>query len=100
METVIDSRPDWYAFRVRARHEKSATLQLQTKHEECFLPLVRKARMWANRLNYVELPLIPGYLFCRSNLLALLPILKTPGVVDVVRIGAHPAPIPADEIEA
>lgn len=100
METAVDARPDWYAFRVRARHEKSATLQLQTKNEECFLPLVRQARMWGNRLTYVELPLIPGYVFCRSNRFALLPILKTPGVVDIVRIGAHPAPIPAAEIEA
>jgi transcription antitermination factor NusG len=100
METAVEATPDWYAFRVRARHEKSAALQLQTKHEECFLPLVRQARMWANRLTYVDLPLIPGYVFCRSYRFALLPILKTPGVVDVVRIGAHPAPIPADEIEA
>lgn len=91
---------EWYAFRVRPRHEKSVTLQLHEKGEECFLPLIKESRRWAKRLSHVELPLIPGYVFCRSYRFALLPVLKTPGVMDVVRTGRSPASIPAEEINA
>lgn len=99
-ENAANISRDWFAFRVRPRHEKSVALQLREKREECFLPLVREPRKWANRLSHVELPLIPGYVFCRSYRFTLLPILKTPGVVDVVRAGRNPAPIPTEEIDA
>jgi transcription antitermination factor NusG len=99
-ENATNLTREWFAFRVRPRHEKSVTLQLREKKEECFLPLVKESRRWANRLSHVELPVIPGYVFCRAYRFALLPILKTPGVVDVVRAGRNPAPIPAPEIEA
>jgi transcription termination/antitermination protein NusG len=98
---AISTTPrEWYAFRVRPRHEKSVALQLREKREECFVPLVRQSRRWANRLTHLELPLIPGYVFCRSMRFGLLPILKTPGVVDVLRIGNSPVPIPSEEITA
>lgn len=90
----------WFAFRVRARHEKSVTEQLREKREECFLPLVKKSRKWAKRSVVLELPVISGYVFCRSHRFGMLPILKTPGVVDVVRTGNSPAPIPDWEISA
>jgi transcriptional antiterminator RfaH len=90
----------WFAFKVRPRHEKKVALQLEVGREECFLPLIRHARNWAKRTVHVDLPLIPGYVFCRSQRFGLLPILKTPGVVDVVRIGNSPAPIPNEEINA
>jgi transcriptional antiterminator NusG len=91
---------DWFAFRVRPRHEKSVALQLREKSEECFVPLVKKTRRWAKRVVDVELPLIPGYVFCRSHRFGMLPIFKTPGVVDVIRAGRSPVPIPAWEISA
>jgi transcription antitermination factor NusG len=91
---------EWFAFRVRPRHEKSVALQLRDKREECFVPLVRQTRNWANRLAHVDLPLIPGYVFCRSHRFGFLPILKTPGVVDVIRAGSSPVPIPDEEISA
>lgn len=99
-EISDNSTREWYAYRVRPRHEKSVTLQLREKRAECFLPLVRESRRWANRLSHVELPLIPGYVFCRSFRFDLLPILKTPGIVDVVRAGRTPASIPMEEIDA
>ncbi len=99
-ENAANMERDWFAFRVRPRHEKTVALQLREKREECFLPLVRHARSWANRASHVDLPLIPGYVFCRSYRFTLLPILKTAGVIDVVRVGRNPAPIPNDEISA
>lgn len=95
-----DIKLEWYAFRVRPRHEKKVALHLGEEREECFLPLVRRSRIWANRPAHVDLPLIPGYVFCRSHRFGLLPILKIPGVLDVIRVGNSPASIPNEEIDA
>ena len=99
------SQPDvlnecWFAFRVRPRHEKSTALQLRHKEQRYFLPLIREQRKWANRISYVDLPLFPGYIFCRSHNFGLLPILSTPGVIDVIRAGTTPVPVRDEEIEA
>ena len=106
METSVSGSPaaeteyEWFAFRVRPKHEKSVGLQLQEKRQECFLPLVRHERKWGNRLTAVDLPLLPGYIFCRSHRFGFLPILKTPGIVNVLRAGATPVSVPEPEIEA
>jgi transcription antitermination factor NusG len=89
---------EWFAFRVRPRHEKSVALHLREKSEECFVPLIKKSRLWAKRVVHIELPLISGYVFCRSHRYGMLPILKTPGIVDVIRAGNAPLPIPDSEI--
>lgn len=91
---------EWFAFRVRPRHEKSVALHLREKRQECFVPLIKRTRIWAKRVAQVELPLISGYVFCRSHRFGLLPILTTPGVVDVIRAGNSPVPIPNSEISA
>jgi transcription antitermination factor NusG len=95
-----DITNEWFAFRVRPRHEKSVALHLEERQEECFVPLIKTTRTWAKRVARVELPLFPGYVFCWSHRFGLLPILKTPGIVDVIRAGNSPVPIPGSEISA
>ena len=90
----------WFVFRVRPRHEKTVALQLIEKGQECLLPLMREKRNWGKRVTEVELPLFPGYVFCRSERFRLLPILQTPGVIDVLRAGNSPIPVASEEIEA
>ncbi len=48
----------------------------------------------------MESPLFPGYLFCRFNPLERLPILKTPGVMEIVGCNRKPIPIDEQEIQA
>ena len=48
----------------------------------------------------VQLPLFPGYLFCRLDLNRRLPILVTPGVMHIVGIGKTPHPVEDEEIQA
>jgi transcription antitermination factor NusG len=93
-------KDDWFAFRVRPRHEKAVALQLREKEQEYFLPIVRETRKWANRLAHVDLPLFPGYIFGRTQRSALLAILQTPAVIDVLRTGSQPVPIEEQEILA
>jgi transcription antitermination factor NusG len=48
-----------------------------------------------------DIPLFPGYLFCRFNSQdRLLPILTTPGVMSIVGIGKTPVPISDEEIDS
>lgn len=46
------------------------------------------------------MPLFPGYLFCRFDALKRLPILTTPGVIQVVGYSRQPAPVEESEIKA
>jgi transcription antitermination factor NusG len=48
----------------------------------------------------VELPLFPGYVFCRFNPADRLPILTAPGVVQIVGVGKVPAPVDDNELAA
>jgi transcription antitermination factor NusG len=54
-------------------------------------------RKWSDRIKETELPLFPGYLFCRFDPQDRLPILKTPGLISIVGIGK--TPVPVDEVE-
>jgi transcription antitermination factor NusG len=90
----------WHALYVRSRHEKSVYAQLDAKEEEAFLPLYSRKQKWADRWKTVELPLFPGYVFCRFDANRRYSVLATSGVIDVVRTGSQPAPIHAGDIEA
>jgi transcription antitermination factor NusG len=48
----------------------------------------------------VELPLFPGYVFCRIDPRLRLPILTIPSVLHFVGIGKAPAPIDDAEVRA
>jgi transcription antitermination factor NusG len=48
----------------------------------------------------LELPLYPGYLFCRFNPQNRLPILTTPGLISIVGVAKDPTPIEEAEITA
>jgi len=65
-----------------------------------FLPLYKCRKRWSDRVKEVEAPLFPGYLFCRLNPQDRLPILKTPGVIQVVGINRTPTAVDEHEIQA
>jgi transcription antitermination factor NusG len=96
MRPVISRR--WYALRVRWRHEKAIASALHNKGYEVFLPLHRSARHWSDRLKYLELPLFPGYLFCRFQTLQQLSIMTPPGIIEIVRSGKTLVPLDDGEI--
>jgi len=87
----------WFALQVRVRHELSVADYLGGLGYEWFLPLYRSKKRWSDRIKEVKSPLFPGYLFCRFNQHDRLPILKTPGVVQIVGFNRIPAVV--DEIE-
>ena len=87
----------WYVVRVRSRFEFVTSAVLVERGFETFLPSYRSRRAWSDRMKDVEIPLFPGYLFCRFDAADPYPVLNSPGVVNVISVG--PRPLPVDEQE-
>jgi len=95
-----DNPERWFALRVKSRSEKVVALMAQNKGFEEFVPMYQSQRRWSDRLKSLELPLFPGYIFCRINPQHRLPLLTIPGVLHFVGIGKIPVPIEDSEIAA
>jgi len=90
----------WFALQVRNRYENIVSAHLDGKGFEWFLPLYKSRRRWSDRFKEIELPLFPGYVFCRLNAMNRFPILMIPGVHQIVGLGKTPVPIDESEIAA
>jgi transcription antitermination factor NusG len=88
----------WFALTAKSRHEKMVAENLRGKGLESFVPLYRARRQWTDRIQSVDLPLFPGYVFCRFAYASRLPVLNTPGVTSVVSFSDVPTPVTDDEI--
>jgi transcription antitermination factor NusG len=87
----------WFALAVKPRFDKSVAQALEMKGYEILLPLYRKHHQYRTRSRESELPLFPGYVCCRFDVQARLPILTTPGVIQV--LGAGNLPLPLSDVE-
>ena len=85
-KTSSDSR-SWFALRSRTTHEKRVASLLVYQNYECLLPLYKCRRRWSDRIKEVELPLFPGYVFCRFFHEKRADVLRTPGVRRIVGFG-------------
>jgi len=99
VERATDAKA-WYAVQVKATHEKRVASLLDYSRFEWFLPVYESKRLWSDRIKRVQLPLFPGYVFCRFGPCGRVTILKTPSVIRIVGVGYTPLPIPDQEIAA
>lgn len=90
----------WYALHVRTRFEKVVARNLRGKGYEEFLPVYKRTNKWSDRVKEIELPLFPGYVFCKFNAQDRLPILTVPGVNAIVGIGKSLLPVEESELNA
>jgi transcription antitermination factor NusG len=97
---IISSGLPWFALQVRSQRESHVAEHLSSKGYELFLPLYTYKKRWSDRVKKVELPLFPGYLFCRFDPYDRLPILKTPWLLQIVGFSRIPAAIDDEEISA
>jgi len=88
----------WFALQVKPRAEKAVAAIAANKGLEGFLPLQKVRRNWSDRVKVLELPLFPGYLFCRMCVENRLPALTIPGVLGMVGVGKTPLAIADGEI--
>jgi len=95
-----DGQLPWFALFVRTRHEKGVASALGQKGYRTFLPVYSVVHRWSDRLKFLDLPLFPGYLFCRFDPKDQLPILVTSGVWRIVGVGRTPCPVAPAELDA
>ncbi len=90
----------WFALAVKPRHDKAVARALNSKGFETFVPLFARRHHYATRYKDSELPLFPGYVFCRFNARFRLPIMTTPGITQILGNGSHPIPLSDTEISS
>src|SRR5262249_33353386 len=101
MESLeLTNETPWFAIQVRTTHENRVTTLLDYQGHEYFSPVYQARRRWSDRIKRVDIPLFPGYVFCRFPLSARKSILKTPSVIRILGIGSVPTPIDDREIDA
>lgn len=94
------AREPWYALQVRTTIELRTKALLEHKGYTVFVPVFLEWRRYSDRIKKVEAPLFPGYAFCRFNVLARVPVLRTPGVVSIAGIAGVPCAVEEREIDA
>ena len=90
----------WFALRVREKLRSTTEQYLTAGQHEFFSPVTTELRQWSDRRKAISVPLFGGYLFCRFDRERQLSILRTPGVIDIVRCGARPAEVDTQELAA
>src|SRR5262249_9082956 len=101
MESLeLTNETPWFAIQVRTTHENRVTTLLDYQGHEYFSPVYQARRRWSDRIKQMDIPLFPGYVFCRFPLSARKSILRTPSVLRILGIGSVPTPMDDQEIKA
>jgi transcription antitermination factor NusG len=100
MIPLAETAPLWYAVHVRSKFERTVSTVLDHKGVEQFLPTYRSRRIWTDRVKVLDLPLFPGYIFCRIPLEERNRVVTIDGVIGFVGAGRQPIPISDPEIDA
>jgi transcription antitermination factor NusG len=80
------SESEWYPLRVKRRFERTVAVRLEHQNIEHYLPLRRIVRQWsAARTSAIELPLLPGYVFCKASPEMQRYLLTFPSVLNALR---------------
>ena len=88
----------WYVLYTTPRAEKRVEERLKREGIECWLPLVKTARRWSDRVKIVEVPLFNSYVFVRCRAVELRGMLGIVGVVRTVYYDGVPAVVRDEEI--
>jgi len=91
----------WYVVRSQRHAERRARENLERQGFEAWLPLCKRRRRHARKMETVLRPLFPRYLFVAVDLETTpwRPMLSTFGVAEVIQGPQGPVPVPAPVIE-
>jgi len=81
----------WFVIWAESRAEKKVEQRMAAVGLSPWLPIVKERHRWSDRWREVECPLFPGYLFAKAANADWHKILRTPGVLTVVKEGGKPA---------
>jgi len=91
-------KTNWYAIYTDSRAEKKVNERLVLNGNESFLPLMTTIKQWSDRKKKVQLPLIPSYVFVKTDETNLKNILPINGIKGVLKHLGKPAKIKDYEI--
>lgn len=90
----------WFAVYTKPRWEKKVTDGLLSHGFEAYCPLNRTLRQWSDRKKWVELPLLPSYVFVRVSPEEEAKVRMVAGVINYVYWLGKKAVIREEEIAA
>jgi transcriptional antiterminator NusG len=90
-DTHEDRAGPWFVIWAESRAEKRVEKRMEALGLSPWLPIVKERHRWSDRWREVECPLFPGYLFARATNADWHQILRTPGVLTVVKEAGKPA---------
>jgi len=100
-ELMIQAGLRWYAIQTKGNKEKEVAKRLTDSKIEIFLPWLRDRRRLGSKFQWVLVPLFPGYLFCRLDIVVSGKTARyAPGVKDFLKFGNEITEIPNDIIVA
>ena len=91
----------WYVLRLRSQAERLVHLGLHHKQFEVLNPTYQALSTRRERRKVLTRPIFKGYMFIHAllNPECHLEILKTPGVIEILKNQSGPTPVPKDQIE-
>jgi transcription termination/antitermination protein NusG len=95
-DSAAMSNSSWFVIWAESRAEKKVEKRIAELGLSPWLPIVKERHRWSDRWREVECPLFPGYLFARAKNADWHRILRTPGVLTVIKEKGKPALL-ADE---
>ena len=81
----------WLVIWTESRAEKKVEGRIAALGLATWLPTITERRRWSDRWRDVVCPLFPGYLFARAGSFEWYDVLRTPGVLTVVKQDGRPA---------
>ena len=89
---LLYAQPDsWFVIWTASRAERKVEARIAAMGLSPWLPTVKERHRWSDRWREVVCPLFPGYLFVRNRSVEWHEVLRTPGVLTVVKQGGRPA---------
>jgi transcriptional antiterminator RfaH len=91
----------WYAIRIKVNRERDVEKRLRDLRLEVFQPWMRARRRIGSKFHWVQVPLFPGYIFCRLDMVLSGKAARySPGVKDFLSFGSRLAEVGEDIIDA
>jgi transcriptional antiterminator RfaH len=91
----------WYAIQTKPNREKEVERRLSDLNLEAFLPWMRARRRIGTRFRWVLVPLFPGYIFCRLDIVISGKSARySPGVRNFLTFGNRIAEVGDEIIQA
>jgi len=91
----------WYAIQIKVNRERDVERRLTDLGLEVFQPWMRARRRIGSKFHWVNVPLFPGYVFCRLDMVLSGKAARySPGVKDFLTFGSRLAEVGEDIIRA